>query len=193
MPSVTSRKEARPSLKLTLGSGPVPLAGSAHGTNEVRTLGVGPVLTENENVFYKLKPELLFKKKFFFLLLHRANFSPLAMAPVVTSVNAHHQFQGWHKVGWLRAGLHCSFQEKPLAPDHQGLGIRVCLLSRETKTQISAIVYLSLLPFRVSDCHLDARPHIHSADWLCGPKSVFSSQMRIMILTSQVGGGNLMK
>ena len=54
MPSVTSWKEARPTLKLTLGSGLVPLAGSAHGTNgtnEVRAVGVGPVLTENENVF----------------------------------------------------------------------------------------------------------------------------------------------
>lgn len=69
MPSVTSWKEARPTLKLTLGSGPVPLAGLAHGTNEVRALGVAPVLTENENVFYKLKPELSFKKLFFFFLL----------------------------------------------------------------------------------------------------------------------------
>lgn len=81
MPSVTSRKEARPSLKLTLGSGPVPLAGSAHGTNEVRTLGVGPVLTENENVFYKLKPELLFKKNFFFFAFAQSKFLSFGHGP----------------------------------------------------------------------------------------------------------------
>lgn len=48
LPSVTSRKEAGPTLKLLLGSGSVPLAGLVHEINEVRALGLGPGLTENE-------------------------------------------------------------------------------------------------------------------------------------------------
>lgn len=48
---------AHPAQKLRLGSETALLADLAHGTNEVRALGVRSELPKNENVLCILKPE----------------------------------------------------------------------------------------------------------------------------------------
>ena len=110
------QSQAHSTMKFKLGSKPVPLAGLAHGTNEVRALGVGLTLSENENVLW---PRWSFFFNCSWFCTEQISFLWLWPEPQLSRSEWTPLVQRWNKVREL---TECRpsppFHRKPLALAH---------------------------------------------------------------------------